>query len=99
MGRLQALRPAAGSGPLTWDLWESAAGERLLLAELQLALGDPAGAIATAAAFDSPRSQIHLLYLARSLQVRSKAAAKLGFAAQRAGYQERLRSLGRTDLQ
>ncbi|HEX6314357.1 MAG TPA: serine/threonine-protein kinase, partial [Gemmatimonadaceae bacterium] len=47
---LKELRPAADPAWITWDLWESAAAERLLLAQLQLATGDAAGAWDTASA-------------------------------------------------
>jgi hypothetical protein len=95
---LAALQPAAGPALLTWDLWESAASERLLLAELQLATGNAAGAWQTAEAFDSPRSQVHQLYLAASLRVRLRAAERLGRGADRARIESRLRAIGRQDL-
>jgi tRNA A-37 threonylcarbamoyl transferase component Bud32/tetratricopeptide (TPR) repeat protein len=95
---LRGMRTAGDPGLITWDLWESAASELLLLAELQLATGDPAGAIETAERFDSPRSQIHLLHLPASLRIRLRAAERLGRSSERAVYQERLRAIGRTDL-
>ena len=95
---LKALRPAADPSFITWDLWESAASERLLLAELQLATGDAPGAWETARAFDSPRSQVQQLYLAASLNVRLRAAEQLGRGADRARMEARLRALGRRDL-
>jgi hypothetical protein len=95
---LKALRPAADPAWVTWDLWESAAGERLLLAELQLATGDAAGAWRTAEAFDAQRSQVHQLYLAASLRVRLRAADALGRSADRTRIEGRLRALGRQDL-
>ena len=95
---LKSLRPAADPSWITWDLWESAASERLLLAELQLATGDAAGAWATAEAFDSQRSQVQQLYLAPSLHVRLRAAEQLGRGPDRARMEARLRALGRQDL-
>jgi hypothetical protein len=95
---LTALRPAADPGFVTWDEFESLASERLLLAHLQLATGDADGAWRTAEAFDSPRSQVHQLYLAESLRVRLRAAERLGRTADRGCILTRLRSLGRQDL-
>lgn len=87
---LKQVRPAADPAYLTWDLWESAADERILLAELQLATGDAEGAITTAEFFDSSRSQIDLLHLGASLRVRSAAATKLGRRAEALAYAARL---------
>jgi tRNA A-37 threonylcarbamoyl transferase component Bud32/tetratricopeptide (TPR) repeat protein len=98
IARLKALRPAADPAWITWDLFESAASERLLLAQLQLATGDAAGALTTAKAFDSPRSQVNQLYLAESLRIRLRAAEQLGRGADRSRIEARLRALGRTDL-
>ena len=95
---LKAIRPAADPGWVTWDLWESAAAERLLLAELQLATGDAAGAWETANVFDSQRSQVQQLYLPASLRVRLRAAGNLGRGQDRARMEARLRALGREDL-
>jgi hypothetical protein len=95
---LRQLRPSSEVGALAWNLWESAAAERLLLAQLLLAKGEDAEAMEVAEAFDSPRSQIHLLYLPASLQVRMRAAGRLGLTSRRDGYRDRLRALGRADL-
>jgi hypothetical protein len=95
---LTALQPTADPGYVTWDEFESAASERLLLSQLQLATGDAEGAWQTAEMFDSPRSQIHQLYLAESLRARLRAAERLGRSADRARILSRLRALGRTDL-
>jgi tetratricopeptide (TPR) repeat protein len=96
--QLKSIRPVAGPAWITWDLWEAASNERLLLAELQLATGDPAGAWQTATAFDAPRSQVDQLYLAASLRVRLRAAERLGRSADRARIEARLRAIGRRDL-
>jgi tRNA A-37 threonylcarbamoyl transferase component Bud32 len=96
--RLRAVQPAAPPELVTWDLWESGASERLLLAELLLATGDASGAWEVASAFDSPRSQVQQLYLAASLRVRLRAAERLGRAPERALIESRLRALGRRDL-
>ncbi|MEO5826863.1 MAG: serine/threonine-protein kinase [Gemmatimonadales bacterium] len=92
---LRALHPVGGVGPVNWDPWESLANERLLLAQLLLATGDARGAIDAADLFDSPRAQIHLLYLAPSLAVREAAAARLGLTNVREGLAARLRALRR----
>ena len=89
---LLAMRAAADPAFVTWDLWESAASARLLLAQLQLATGDAKGAIETAELFDSPRSQVFLLYQSASLAVRGAAAARLGRRAEADRYRERLRA-------
>ncbi len=91
---LRSLHPVSGLGPVNWDVWDSEAGERLLLAQLLLATGDAQGAIDVADLFDSPRAQIHLLYLVPSLEVRKAAAARLGRTAERDAVAARLRGLG-----
>jgi hypothetical protein len=95
---LKGLQPAADPGWITWDVFESAAAERFLLAELQLATGDAAAAWETAESFDSPRSQLNQLYLAGSLSVRLRAGRVLGRSADRSRIEARLRALGREDL-
>jgi tRNA A-37 threonylcarbamoyl transferase component Bud32/tetratricopeptide (TPR) repeat protein len=95
---LSASRPAADPAFVTWDEWESSAGERVLLSRLLLATGDAAGAWRSAQTFDSPRSQIDLLFLAPSLDVRLQAARILGRGADRARIEARLRALGREAL-
>jgi len=96
--RLKGIRPAADPAFITWDPFESAANERLLLARLQLATGDAEGAWQTAATFDSPKSQVDALYLAGSLSVRLRAARQLGRNSDRSRIEARLRALGRQDL-
>ena len=95
---LTAVKPARDPGWVIWDLFESAAAERLLLAELQLATGQAAAAWRTAAAFDTQRSQIQLLYLPASLAVRLRAASQLGRGSDQARIEARLRAIGREDL-
>ena len=92
---LRQLRPAAELGAIEWDPFAGLAAERLLLAQLQVALGDSRGAIETAVLFDSPRSLIPLRYLPASLRVRVGAAAKLGDRSLSAGYSGRLDRLAR----
>ena len=95
---LRAVRPAADPGWITWGLFEAAAAERLLLAELLLATGDATGAWETASTFDSPRTQIQLLYLPASLTVRLRAAQQLGRGSDAGRIEARLRAIGREDL-
>jgi hypothetical protein len=98
IARLKSLRTAADPAYITWDEFESAASERLLLAELLLATGDAAGAWNIAATFDSPRSQVDQLYLSASLGVRLRAADQLGRGADVSRIEARLRTLGRGDI-
>jgi tetratricopeptide (TPR) repeat protein len=90
---LRMVHPVGALGPVNWDLWDSAASERLLLARLLLATGDARGAIDVAQLFDSPRAQIDLLYVGPSLEIRRMAAAQLGLAAERDRAAARLRTL------
>jgi tetratricopeptide (TPR) repeat protein len=90
---LLGLRMHSSPGALTYNFWESAASERLLLAELLLATGKAREAIDVAQLFDTPRSQIHLLYLPASLEVRIRAAERLGSAAERDRYRARLAAI------
>jgi tetratricopeptide (TPR) repeat protein len=62
---------------IQWNEIAPVPGERLLLARLLLARGDPGGAVAVANVFDSPGASIHLLHLPASLTVRAQAATAL----------------------
>ena len=90
---LRELRPSGEPGGVRWDPFAGLAAERILLAQLLLARHEPRHAIETAELFDSPHSQIHLLYLPASLRVREAAAAELGDAAASQAYASRLRAL------
>lgn len=92
---LGALHPAGGVGDETWNVWDSAASERLLLAQVLLARGDARRAMEVAELFDSPRTQIHMLYLAPSLLVRAVAAGRLRMTADSLRVAGRLRALSR----
>jgi tetratricopeptide (TPR) repeat protein len=92
---LRRVRPASGVGLVTWDFWESASAERILLAQLLLATGDAKGARDVAELFDSPRSQVQLLYLPASLKVRLAAAEKRGNGGERSRLEDRIRAIGR----
>ncbi len=94
MRRLSAAvaEPARG-GDLAWDPAAPRAVERLALARLRLARGDPAGALAAAGAFDAASPYIHLLFVPASLALRADAAAALGQHAAAARFRSRLAAL------
>jgi tetratricopeptide (TPR) repeat protein len=99
--RLGALRSVGEPVDLFTDLAEPLAAERILLAELLLATGDPEGAFWAASAFDHPQPLVYLGFLARSLELRYQAASALSggpWAARAAEARTRLERLGRTDL-
>jgi eukaryotic-like serine/threonine-protein kinase len=76
---LLALAPTTEDGSaMVWSPWESLAGERLLLSQLQLARGEAAGGLETASIFDAPASITFLPYLPASLALRREAAERLG---------------------
>ena len=95
---LMALRPAAGRLYITWGLWQSLAAERMALAEILLATGDPARAMAVASGFDHFEPVVYLLYLPRSLALRHRAALALGRTDLAKRYADRIREIGRLDL-
>jgi tetratricopeptide (TPR) repeat protein len=96
--QLLALRPVASRLYLTWGLWQSFAGERMALAEILLAQGDPTRAIDVASGFDHFEPVVYLLYLPQSLALRHRAATQLGRADLAERYAARLREIGRPDL-
>ena len=96
--RLLALRPSATRTYITWGLWQSLAAERMMLAEILLAQGDPARAMDVASGFDHLEPVVYVLYWPRSLALRYRAASKLGRTELAKGYAARLRDIGRTDL-
>ncbi len=81
---------------LDWDVSESLAPERLLLAELSLARGRPAAAIAIAGAFDHPTPVVFLPFLPASLAIRREAALALGRERDAQRFHARLVALGHT---
>jgi len=72
------------------------AGERVLLARLLLARGDPARAARVASVVDSPAAMMHVLFLPASLRVRFDAAQALGQTGVVASLRNRLSRLGAT---
>jgi serine/threonine protein kinase/tetratricopeptide (TPR) repeat protein len=90
---LSALRPNARRNDIEWQPFESLAHERLLLAELLLARGDTRKAIDLATLIDAPEPVVHLYYLRPSLQLRFRAAGRLGDARLARDYQMRLSRL------
>ena len=90
------LRAVLGRGRRTWLEWELAEplpADRLLLAELLLARGDPAAGLAVAGRFDSPAPAVFLPFLPASLTLRRQAATALGRTREADGYERRLQSL------
>ena len=91
------LRPALSVGrrdALDWNVGESLAADRLLLAELLLARRMPAEAIAVAGLFDHQAPVVFLPFLPASLVIRRQAALALGRTAEARRFQERLLALG-----
>jgi len=95
---IEMLRAGLGRGrreSLSWDLSESAAADRLLLAELLLARGEPAAAGAVAAMFDHPAPVAAFLpFLSSSLVLRRRAAVALGNQHEARRFEDRLMALG-----
>ena len=95
---LLALRTTAPREALTWHTAEPLGYERLLLAELLLARGRAREALEVAQVFDSQEPLIYALYLARSLEVRVRAAEAAGsgdLARRLSGRLERVQSYRR----
>ncbi len=91
------LRPALSVGrrdALDWNVGESLAADRLLLAELLLARRMPAEALAVAGLFDHQAPVVFLPFLPASLVIRRQAALALGRTAEARRFQERLLALG-----
>jgi tetratricopeptide (TPR) repeat protein len=76
--RLRRLVPTADDVALVWNPWEGLGAERLLLARLLLARGEAVAALQVASNFDAPSAVTYLPYLPASLELRAKAAARLG---------------------
>jgi hypothetical protein len=95
--QLLALRPTAARIYITWGLWQSLAAERMALAEILLAQGDPTRAIEIASGFDHFEPVVYLLYLPRSLALRERAARSMGRSDLARRYADRLRALGRQE--
>jgi hypothetical protein len=92
--QLAALVPDAHVGDtLQWDEAEPRAGERLVLAQLLMARGEPQLAIDILNVFDSSRPLVHVLFLPTSLELRARAATLLGNSSAAAHYRSRLAAL------
>jgi hypothetical protein len=91
---LRALLGAGRRDALEWDLGESLAPERLLLAELSLARGQPAAALTIAGIFDHPAPAVFLPFLPASLVLRQRAALALRREDEARRLQARLVALG-----
>jgi len=96
--RLLALRPAAGRTYITWGLWQPLAAERIALAEILLAQGDPTRAIEIASGFDHFEPVAYVMYWPRSLELRLRAATRLGRPDLAKRYAALLGRIGRQDL-
>jgi tetratricopeptide (TPR) repeat protein len=96
--RLLNLRAEAPRTYLTWGLWQPLAAERLALAEVLLAGGDPVRAIDVASGFDHHEPIVYVVYWPASLALRYRAALRLGRASLAERYAAQLRGIGREDL-
>jgi hypothetical protein len=93
---ISRLREAISFGrreALDWDVGESLAPDRLLLAELLMAQGQPSEAISVATVFDHPAPAVFLPFLPASLRLRQEAALKLKNKADADRFHQRLAAL------
>jgi hypothetical protein len=77
---INGLRRAIAFGrreALDWDVGESLAPDRLLLADLLLAQGQSSDALSVATVFDHPAPAVFLPFLPASLRLREEAALAL----------------------
>jgi hypothetical protein len=96
---MEQLRSVLGAGrrqALDWDIGESLAADRLLLAVLLLQSGRPAEARSVAGIFDHSAPAVFLPFLPASLAIRSEAALSLGHESESRRLQARLSALGHT---
>jgi tetratricopeptide (TPR) repeat protein len=97
---IEQLRHGLSAGrreKLDWDVGESLAADRLLLAELLLSRGQAAEAMSVAAVFDHPAPAVFLPFLPASLTLRQRAALALGDEKQARLLHDRLMALGHGD--
>lgn len=92
--RLRTVLQSAPQIDLDWGLGESLAPDRLLLAQLLLARGEPRQAIWTLDVFDHPVPVVFLPFLPASLELRRQAAESLGETREAREYADRLAALG-----
>ena len=91
--RFESLPVIAPRDSLSWEYFEPLATDRLTLAQLLLARGRPADALAQATVFDHPQPVAFLAFLRPSLELRASAADQLGRAALASAFRARLRLL------
>ena len=92
---LRAIRPVAPLSSLVWRYWEALASERLLLARLLAARGQVAEAIRVAQSFDGQRTVVDVAMLPASLELRRRAAERLGDRHREEVFARRLTLLSR----
>ncbi|HTT68106.1 MAG TPA: hypothetical protein VMF70_08760, partial [Gemmatimonadales bacterium] len=92
---LSSLTPRGTMGELAWEWMAPLAEERLLLAQLLLAKGRYADALAVAGVLDAAAPMAYALYLRDGLEVRAQAAHALGRRALEAVLRGRLKALQR----
>jgi tetratricopeptide (TPR) repeat protein len=82
--------PVPGGENIEWDIAKPRGLDRLRLAQLLLAVGQPQRALDVAQVFDSASPSVYLIYLVESLKVRVDAAGAVGNAMLAAQYRARL---------
>jgi hypothetical protein len=92
---LRAIRSVATPADLLWEYPAAYAEERVLLARLLLARGEPAAAIVVAEVLDHGWPVAFTAYVPASLTVRAQAARALGSSRDAAAYAARLASARR----
>ncbi len=89
-----SLREAVPGGEnIEWDIAKPRGLDRLRLAQLLLAIGEPERALRVADVLDSASPSVYLIYLAESLKLRADAAGAVGNMALAAKYGARLSAL------
>jgi hypothetical protein len=94
---LSSLSSAVPLDWLVWDPWAALAAERVLLAELLLAHGEPGPSAAVAEVLDGSQSLAFLPFLRRTLVVRMRAMEQLGKKRDAALLKARLEALEAND--
>ncbi|HET7602321.1 MAG TPA: tetratricopeptide repeat protein, partial [Gemmatimonadales bacterium] len=94
---LSSLSSAVPLDWLVWDPWAALAAERVLLAELLLAHGEPGPSAAVAEVLDGSQSLAFLPFLRRALVVRMRAMEQLGKKRDAALLKARLEALEAND--
>ena len=95
VARLRDVFASAPQSDLDWGIGASLAPDRLLLARLLLAQGQPREAMLAAGVFDHPVPIAFLPFLPASLELRRRAAKQLGEPREARRYEARLAALGR----